>query len=487
MTVMHAFKKIPFGVCGLFLLFVWSSLGAQNAATRLRGYGLKNFSPHYIEAVDAYYAAEKLVRAGSYIKAAQLLDTFWQKYPQGDAVWHALPEQAGGVFIGHPPAYTALTMLSKIAHTFSDGRPRATEILQMTVVLPKTARGNDPGTLQEALANQGTERVLQLDARIAAGNYRAVRESLWLFNEYLSALLGGKVQVRQKFVQLPIMLDLYNLPLAAGGLNNTLGPKSYEQLWTAVASTTLQAETDFWMIVHPSNIPSNSDVRNGIYLARGAMARGPAGAPCLVVDDLFILQASPHFKVNEKPFSNMEQQLYLPQFYQHELFHYIFSKFPELKLEASPHQWHDRKTWPSDFLGSFESDYYSEAMEKRILVAPTPLVTYFRFQSPPAKFWKSVSPESLVGEYRREPVENGWHTGDIVQEDGKFMWKNRAGAKWGLIYNAKGEFETNPSNPYHQNPAGRAFRLQVPRDPDGRFGTEVSGFIFNNELYRRIR
>lgn len=479
-----------FKLAAIFALAsVFSQIAAQEGASRLKSHGLKNFPAHYIAAVDAYYDAEKKVRSGKYAEALARLDAFWLKYPQGDAMWHQVPQQAGGIFTGHPPAYTALTMLTKIARQFAASKPQRKEILQMTVVLVKSATGNDPRTVAEAANNQGTPRQLTLDGRIAAGDFKAIRESTWLVTEYLSALMGGAVQIRQKFVYLPKTIELVNSSLGQGGVLNTFGGKSYEQFWAAIGQTKLIGETDFWFIVHPSNIPSLPEVRNGTYLARGGMGHGPAGSPCMVVDDLFLLQASPHFKVNEKPFTLMEQQLYLPQFYQHEIFHYIFSKYQEFSLETKPHQWHDRKAWPADFQGTFESDYYSEAIEKRIATAAKPLVAHFRYQAPPARLWKTISPESLVGEYHRNPVQNDWHVGHIKLENGKFLWQNRAGAKWDLIYNGNGEFLTNESNPYYKggNPAGRSFRLIIPRDAEGKFRPEVTGFSFNNETYERQR
>ncbi len=90
--------------------------------------------------------------------------------------------------------------------------------------------------------------------------------------------------------------------------------------------------------------------------------------------------------------------------------------------------------------------------------------------------------ESLVGNYRREPVENPWHEGEIrikPDSDGKVLeWMNKAGATWNLLPNlAHDMLRTDNSNPYF-NDGGGDFVLQI---EDG----EVIGFTFRNDDYYR--
>lgn len=481
-------KKVRPAICFVMVLAILPSLGGLSGSARLKPFGLENFSQHYADAVDAYYAAEKLVRAGNYRSAAQGLDNFWQKYPQGDAAWRRLPQTAGGIFTGHPPVYAALLMLTKIANAFRDGKPGNAETLRMTVLLPRSAAGFDPATYDEAQRNAGTERNLRLDSRVTATNYRVIKEATWLFLEYLGALTGGTARWQQSFVELPGKIDLENKASINGRISNNLGAKSFDQIWDSVDAR-VKKQTDMWLIVHPSNLPSNSELRHAVDFVRGGMARDPQGAPCIVADDLFLLQASPHFKNGEKAFSAMERQLYHPQYFQHEIFHFIFRRYAEFELEKSGHDWHTRGNWPADFVGAVEPDYYAEAFEKRILTSANPVVSIFRFQAAPDRMWKALSPEDLVGTYQQEVVENGWHKGAVLYEDGKYYWKNEAGVRWDLKYNGRGDFETNETNPYFKKyPArGRLFHLQLKRSADGKFENVVAGFSFNGGHYQKVQ
>ena len=47
----------------------------------------------------------------------------------------------------------------------------------------------------------------------------------------------------------------------------------------------------------------------------------------------------------------------------------------KVKLEAGDHQWFDLSTWPDDFVGKWEPDYYAESIEKRLLDASPTLAS----------------------------------------------------------------------------------------------------------------
>ncbi|HSH94473.1 MAG TPA: hypothetical protein VK968_10030 [Roseimicrobium sp.] len=90
--------------------------------------------------------------------------------------------------------------------------------------------------------------------------------------------------------------------------------------------------------------------------------------------------------------------------------------------------------------------------------------------------------ESLVGTYRRMPVENGYHEGTISVKpgsDGKTLqWKNKAGVTWNLFPDlSKGVMRTDKTNPYFDK-GGNECALEI---EDGR----VISFVFLNETYYR--
>jgi TonB family protein len=93
----------------------------------------------------------------------------------------------------------------------------------------------------------------------------------------------------------------------------------------------------------------------------------------------------------------------------------------------------------------------------------------------------------LVGQYRREPMLNNWHQGTIQMAAGgqTLVWKNDAGAAWGLTPDLKDgilitDFKENPF--YDSQPErGRVFRLRMLPNDAG-----VDGFEFLGDFYRRV-
>ncbi|NBV86511.1 MAG: hypothetical protein EBS01_09695, partial [Verrucomicrobia bacterium] len=90
--------------------------------------------------------------------------------------------------------------------------------------------------------------------------------------------------------------------------------------------------------------------------------------------------------------------------------------------------------------------------------------------------------DSLVGTYRRVPVENPWHEGSIsikADSGGRLLeWKNKAGVRWTLIPDwEKGVLNTDETNPYFKK-GGTEFRLEK---DDGK----IIGFAFNSDVFYR--
>merc|ERR1712080_796245 len=75
---------------------------------------------------------------------------------------------------------------------------------------------------------------------------------------------------------------------------------------------------------------------------------------------------------NFRYFTEVETRLWWATLQQHELFHFLFSLYPEFHLEDEGHQWFDHSKWPADFQGLYEKDYFHEALYKRLLLADIP-------------------------------------------------------------------------------------------------------------------
>lgn len=174
---------------------------------------------------------------------------------------------------------------------------------------------------------------------------------------------------------------------------------------------------------------------------------------------------------------------------QHEFFHELFWLYPEFKLEARGHQWFDRKSWPGDFVGVNESDYYAEALHKRLLALGNPPVWAKIRYGVPAEVATKITAADLVGAFRRNPVTNDWHEGSIAVDPivPGLRWTNNAKRSWHLeLTPDHRRLLTGPDNPYFQNALGHEFRVAFKQDENGEFLPAVAGFWFNGELYSKL-
>ncbi|MDB0051738.1 hypothetical protein N9F57_02515 [Gammaproteobacteria bacterium] len=83
----------------------------------------------------------------------------------------------------------------------------------------------------------------------------------------------------------------------------------------------------------------------------------------------------------------------------------------------------------------------------------------------------------LLGVYRLEPYNNGWHQGEISLVNDELQWRNEAGVKWKLTTeNLKGLQLSAPGNPYEQGGRDTNFKLSTQNGV-------VIGFYFLGGFY----
>jgi hypothetical protein len=216
------------------------------------------------------------------------------------------------------------------------------------------------------------------------------------------------------------------------------------------------------------------------------MGTGPDSlSPFFIIDDRWLVRKPPHIGTGE--YSSIERSAYLPQWLQHEYFHHLFRTYPEFGLEDTPHQWFDLGTWPPDFVGLYEADYFHEALVKRLQTATPPLNVSQRYSTVGAP-WDQLTIDDLYGTYQRNPVLNAWHIGDIrYRVSGPWVeWLNTAGVRWRLhddILN--GRLLTGPDCPYYSYFNGRKFNILLERDLLGDLTAQIRGFAFMGEVYER--
>jgi hypothetical protein len=471
----------------------------------LAPYGPVQFSELYREALDVFLTTQEIYRKAEYARASELLKHFWERHPPGTREWadamreaDAVAETAGLNF-GSPVCYYALRMLTDcVAWRVKAAAlpPDTVRQVRLTVLLVGHSSGIEPSTLKELEDNTGEFVVRSLDPLLQANGHEIIHKSLWLFEEYVRAITGGKLKVETSIVSLTD-LDIPVRTTAKPRPTTNLAPAAVQTVWNVVDDG-VKARTDWWWILFPAHFPyKHPDFEKTEFAGEVSMWAGPDGfSPAFVAEDSWLVNKPRH--LGKGRYTEEERMAYFPQWLQHEFFHHLFRAYLEFKLETKAHQWFDRGTWPSDFKGLIEPDYFTEALRRRLLpLGDPPLNIKLRYAPPPKELLQRITPAMLLGKYRRDPIENLWHEGSIAIDNRPaepkkpaMRWTNYAGTSWGLeLDSAKGSLLTGQDNPYYsQNPAtGREFRIVLRRRSNGDYLPAVAGFVFNGEFYAKDR
>lgn len=449
----------------------------------LTPYGLHNFSTHYVEALQALLAAREQYARKEYANAQTTLWALWARHPVGHPSWGALPSKPFGINLGTPPCYYELRMLSDMTQwrVSNPGQTPPPRTARLTVLLVGASSGIEPRNFAELSQGGGLPVTHTLDPRVAQDGYRAVHESLRAFKEYALAMTQGLLGVETHILPLPSV----SLPVHAAvtGGSNFAGLSDATAVFAHVPQAEIQA-TDWWWILYPSHVPEQYPAFQNTEFITGGMGVGPdSSSPFFIIDDRWIVRKPPH--LGSGAYSDVERSVYLPQWLQHEFFHHLFRIYPQFGLEVSPHQWFNLNNWPADFVGRYEADYYHEALYKRLQQATPALRVALRYATAGAA-WSQVTLNDVLGAYRREPVQNAWHIGDVVFVGPQLKWRNTAPVSWNLQPDLlQGVLNTGPDCPYYNNPNGRRFNIVLERDAIGDLTTQVRGFAFVGEFYDR--
>ncbi len=160
--------------------------------------------------------------------------------------------------------------------------------------------------------------------------------------------------------------------------------------------------------------------------------------------------------------------------FQHEFMHHLYRVWYEFGLEETGHQWFTRSTWPADFIGAWEPDYYAESITKRLLDASNPTLAE-GLTAVEMKNYDITDPSVLVGSYKREPVQNGYHEVDISLNENSLTWMNAANISWSLEIIEK-RLWSGSDCPYGKQ------QINIFVEDDN----TISYLIFNDEKYIRI-
>ena len=433
--------------------------------------GRENFSAFYVEVVEALLSVEDAVERGDFSGARNRVDEVFASYPLSDEVWWSGIGRSGigrdGTNVGTPVAYYGLRMLDEIAAWGLMGSTTEARRIQMTVVMPRCAEGERPTNTS---LTRGESVRLELHPDVLARDHFLIRQSLRIFQQYVWAISRGALRLDPRFelVEQCVRVRYSGNPSYAGidDANSVIEALPEE----------VREQTDMWWVLYPSNVPSDPMFDDVAFITGGMGGRGRA--PVFIIDDLWLVRKPPH--LGRGIYSDVERRVYLPQWLQHEFFHHLYRTWPEFGLEDAPHQWFNRGTWPDDFVGAWEPDYYAESLRKRLYDA-TPSIAH-ALQTTVSDFDVTVlSTEDFVGSYERRPVQNDWHRVEIRLESDGLRWRNEAGAEWALTWSG-GQLLSAEDSPYGQ----QALAIEPRRDASGQVTADVRALYFLGEAYLRL-
>lgn len=478
-----------------------ASIGPESWAVADRFFAANGGPPKFPlirRALATYLEASRAYRSKDYKHCLETLDELWRDRPIGDEVWWRADDRTADFQLGWPACYPAMLMLDEAVRWRLN--PESAKVkpypIVLNIVLFGHSQGVQPTNNAQLLTGQGRQTSHALDPILLKDDYARIRSSTWLLQEYVLAISQGRANLELDFTPMPDVV----IPIDHSGKkvgDHLVGfavqnvPKVTEIL--AALQKRLKRPPDWWWTIYPSAVPDQYPDFKKTEFITGGNTVGPDGRSLrLEIDDKWMIRR-PGF-LGQGIYDPMEIEAYMPYWLSHELYHHIFGRFNEFGLEKTGHDWHDRKKWPTDFQGTFEPDYYREALHRRVLTAKPPLDIRLRYAPPTREQLAKVRLQDILGTYRLDPATDDWHTGDIVladrDENGNSIlaWKNRAGITWRLFPNMEtGNLITGEENPFpKEKESSRQFTLQLRRDDSGRYTNGISGYWFQGEFFRKL-
>lgn len=419
--------------------------------------GQAAFSSSHRQAFEALLRAEDELINQQRQLAGVRVDGVFADQPKSTPAWNLGANQGtNGSNTGHPVAYYGLRMIEQISQL--DAKPNG-QTLYMTGVIARctNARLPQPEGIEPVTQN------VQLHPEILKDDARRLFLATNLFRRWIFAITQGSV----------VDLRLYVLETCAKtdftDDGKTIISYPDTQAMVDAVPAEIAANTDIWWVVAPSGVQQTEMALNR-HTITGGMGLSQDGRPLIISDDLWFVRKPNH--MGKGKWTEVELRTYHPQWFQHEFMHHLFRTWPQYGLEEKGHQWFDRSTWPDDFQGVFEPDYYAEAINKRLLGASPSLAE--GLDIPEAVAADQFELSAFVGNYERQPVENPWHQVNITSQNGRLYWNNAANVSWSLEINGA-TLQSGQDCPYGVSP------LKITAKDN-----QIQSLVFNGESYVRV-
>lgn len=482
MTYRNLYRIVVAYAFSLYALSAFAIAQGGCVATTLEQFyecygGKSAFSPQAQKALNTFIQAEDAINAGNYSHAKALIDTLYKQYPVGSDVWWQVWTAPNGANVGSPHAYYGLRMMEDIVNYGLHPNPDAkVKKIVMNVVLVGCSKGIQPTTKDELQKGTGKNVRHTIDSSLRQNDYRIIRQSMQLFTKYVQAISNGALEVHIGFIE----LDTFCLPVKVSTTKPYNASGDYGLVLNAL-SKAAKDTTDWFLISYPSHVPDLPVFDDESFIA-GGMGADSKGGPVFIADDKWLVRKPAH--LGKGNYTDIERRIYLPQWFQHEFFHHLYRIYPELKLEVKGHDWFERSFWAADFVGQFETDYYSESLHKRIQRACVPLANKLitRIDKSLKTEYTQLMMEELLGSYSLDVIQNDWHEGSILAESGKYYWKNKANVRWQLTPNLlEATLKTGSDCPY----PGQDFFIELYKSVEGDIYPSVISLRFQSQYYKK--
>ncbi len=297
--------------------------------------------------------AEDKVILEDFKGARVIVDELIKKYPlmqkntPGGNAWWAnytkMYDRDPRPHLGEPGLYAHLRMLDDITKMGVSKTLLGKTTLRMAIVMPACT-----DIVPERGPTLTNER---LSPEVEANDFAVVRQSLRLFQSYLLAISGGELRLELKFYKIEKCLQIK--PETRYLLDSI--PVPLDQLPEGEAK-----KADMFWMIYPNHFDKGAEIS-----IMGGMSSYANSKPLFISPDDAILKKRDQQGSGSR--TEVERRMYLPEWAQHEFFHHLMSSWKEeLGLPNTDKEWADNSTWPADFSGILEEDFYSEALNKRL-------------------------------------------------------------------------------------------------------------------------
>lgn len=417
-------------------LFFFEKIQKSYAWSLLKPMGYNDEEIHNLQkqiiTLETFFKLEKMLKNQEYEAGYELVTDYFGDFENKPPY---LDREKGANF-GTPVCLYALLMLRRIFEYHHNKKAiRTSEYLSNAKTIPYiitvAIAGKSHGTWAESIeaipdeSKRGEVINHKIHPDILKDDFKIIRESLFIFSNYINAISKGILQVQIEFVYLDSIDVLCEMSKSENGVY--LSTIKNHQVITDEIPKELYENSSMILNIYPSHRPyMNKELSKIGYISGGIFCNYK---PNMIADDiLWIIKIGEGFG----PYTDEERRAYIPQWLKHEYYHYLFKvAFKEYNLEVDDHDWFDWSNWPSDFVGRTEPEYYDQALVKRFFTCDTPLAIKLT-----GKLGKinSLDINALLGNYERVPGCNEWHyitiTKDQINE--RFKWTNKANISWDL-------------------------------------------------------